>query len=86
MKARKSKVGFEFLMARMQMAALWVVTLCSLAEVYRHSRECLHRLLIALMMEATGSSETSVKFNEIVQLSIAGPDSWPRLKPCTSLM
>jgi hypothetical protein len=50
------------------MAAFWVVAPCSLVEVYRRFRSpcCLHNqsdgILIALMMDAASTSETSVNF------------------------
>jgi hypothetical protein len=54
-----------------KMAVFWVVAPCSLVKVYRRFRDacCLHHqgdnprgLLIALMMEATSTSETSLNF------------------------
>jgi hypothetical protein len=50
----------------MEMAAFWVVTPCSLVEVYRRSC-CLHhqgdQVNIALMMEAESTSETSTRIH-----------------------
>jgi hypothetical protein len=59
----------------MNIAVFWVVALCSLVDVYRHIRgaRCLHHpgsddgaddnaSIIALMMEAASTSETSVNF------------------------
>jgi hypothetical protein len=48
----------------MKMAVFWVVAPCSLLEVYRRfSGACRlhHQVLIALMIEAASTSETSVK-------------------------
>jgi hypothetical protein len=39
----------------MKMAVFWVIAPCSLVEIYRDA-------LIALMMEAASTSETSVNF------------------------
>jgi hypothetical protein len=59
-------IGFEVLKAAsMKMAVFWVVTPCRLVEVYQRLRGtyCLHHQdLIALMMEATSTSETLVNF------------------------
>jgi hypothetical protein len=54
--------GFEVLTAvSTKMAVFWVVTLCSLVEVYQRFRgPCC--LLFALMMEAARTSETLVNF------------------------
>jgi hypothetical protein len=46
----------------MKMAVLLVVTPCTLVEVYRRFRGV---LLIALMMEAANTSETSLNFYQI---------------------
>jgi hypothetical protein len=47
------------------MAVFWVVTLCSLVEVYHRFRgPC---CLIALMMEAARTSETLVNFYQTTQ-------------------
>jgi hypothetical protein len=56
------QVGFQVLTAAsMKMAVFWVVAPCSLVEVYRRFRGACW-VLIALMMEAASSSETSVNF------------------------
>jgi hypothetical protein len=71
------QVGFEVLTAvSMKMAVFWVVAQCSLVEVYQRFRgpcslhhqgdESLmitHRSLIALMMEAARTSETSTRLH-----------------------
>jgi hypothetical protein len=62
--------GFEVLTAaRMEMAVFWVVAPCSLIEVYQSFKGtcCLHyqgdvEALIALIMEAASTSETSANF------------------------
>jgi hypothetical protein len=46
------------MVARMKMAVFWVVELCSLVEVIS---------IIALMMEAASTSETSVNFYQTTQ-------------------
>jgi hypothetical protein len=43
---------------RVTMAVFWVVTPCSLVEVYRRFRDA----MIVLMMEAASNTETSVNF------------------------
>jgi hypothetical protein len=60
------KVGFEFFtVAKMKALVLWVVAPCSPAE----STSTLQRyVLIALMMEAAGTSETSVNFYQTTWL------------------
>jgi hypothetical protein len=45
----------------MKMAVFWVVAPCSLVEVYRRFR------VIALMMQAVSTSETSVNFYQTTQ-------------------
>jgi hypothetical protein len=57
-------VGFQVLMtASMKMAVFWVVTPCSLVEIYQFFRNtcCLHHQG-ALMMEAASNSGTLVNF------------------------
>jgi hypothetical protein len=73
------QVGLEVLMAaRMKMAVFWVVAPRSLVEVYQRFRGacCLHHQgidpdsslrLVTLMMEAAGTSETSVNFYQTAQ-------------------
>jgi hypothetical protein len=46
----------------MKVIAFWNVALCSIVEIYGRLRG---GLLIALMMEAVGTSETSINFYEI---------------------
>jgi hypothetical protein len=62
----QTEVGFEVLMVMsMKIAVFWVVAPYSLVEVYQRFRGtcCLHhQALIALMMEAASTSETSVNF------------------------
>jgi hypothetical protein len=52
-------------MLHVKMAVFWVVAPCSLVEVYQRFRGpcCLHHQ-IALMMEATRTSETLVNFSQ----------------------
>jgi hypothetical protein len=47
------------------MDVFWVVPLCSLVDVYRRFRGAC--CLIALMMEAASTSETSVNFYQTTQ-------------------
>jgi hypothetical protein len=61
------------------MTVFWDVTPCSLVQVYRRFRGicCLHHqgvLLIALMMEAAGTSETSVNFYQTTRRNIPEDD------------
>jgi hypothetical protein len=52
----------------MNMTAFWDVALCSLVGSRATFKRCvLPPSLIALMMEAMGTSETSVYFNEATQ-------------------
>jgi hypothetical protein len=53
----------------MKITVVWVVEPCTLIEIYqRYRRSCAARcLLIALMMEAVGTSETSVNFYQITR-------------------
>jgi hypothetical protein len=56
MDERRLTVRFEILTAAsMNVSVFWVVAPCSLVEVYQ---------LIALMMEAASTSETSVNFHQ----------------------
>jgi hypothetical protein len=48
----------------MKMAVIWAIAPCSLLEVYRRFRG---HLLIALMMEAASTSETSVNFYQTIR-------------------
>jgi hypothetical protein len=67
--------------ARMKMTAFWNGAPCSLVEIDRSFKDayCSHSQgddgdihpLIALMMEAVGTSETSVYFHETTQRDIA---------------
>jgi hypothetical protein len=55
-------VKFEVLAAvSLKVVVFWVVVPCSLVEVYRRFKGACC-LLIALMMEAASTSETSVNF------------------------
>jgi hypothetical protein len=47
----------------MKMAVFWVAAPCILVEVYRRFRD----IVIALMMEAASTSETSVNFYQITR-------------------
>jgi hypothetical protein len=49
--------------ASMRMAVFWVVAPCSLVEVYQRFRGAC--CLIALMMDAVNTSETSVNFYQV---------------------
>jgi hypothetical protein len=72
----------------MKMAVFWDVAPCSLAEIDRRFRRtyCLHHciraiLLIALMMEAVSTSETTVNFYQTTRRNIP-EDSHLRLVTC----
>jgi hypothetical protein len=74
----ESKFRFErfqvLTAASMKMAVSWDVAPCSLVEVYRRFRDagCLHHQgpIIALMMNAVSTSETSVKFYQTTRRNI----------------
>jgi hypothetical protein len=52
----------------MKMVIFWVVAPCSLEEVYRHFRgACCHMRLLARIMEAVSTSETSVNFYQTIR-------------------
>jgi hypothetical protein len=51
----------------MKMAVFWVVAPCIQAQIYRRFRGACCGLLIALTMEAAGTSETSVNFYQTTQ-------------------
>jgi hypothetical protein len=55
--------------ASMKMAVFWNVVLCNVVEVYRCFRGACC-LLIALMMEAANTSETSVSFYQTARRNI----------------
>jgi hypothetical protein len=62
---------FEVVTAvRIKMAVFWVVEPCSLVEVYRRFRDVPTSGLIALMMEAASTCETSVNFYQTTRRNI----------------